>query len=132
MRTARFVIVVMSGAAIGAAFVMGGIGPQPFLADDTYMCRAALGLTLIGTALAGFGRWDGVRWIANALPYVGLIGTTIGLVLLSELLGVDAGVDELRRLLAGGIGPALFPNMVAAFGYLWLSLLGRLIAGEDI
>ncbi len=74
----------------------------------------------------------GVRHIANALVFLGLIGTVIGFII--ALSGVDPesasqaeNVAAMVATLIGGMSVALYTTLIGAVLYIWLSVAYRIL-----
>lgn len=74
----------------------------------------------------------GVRHIANALIFLGLIGTVIGFII--ALSGVDPesasqaeNVAAMVATLIGGMSVALYTTLIGAVLYIWLSVAYRIL-----
>ncbi len=73
-----------------------------------------------------------VRHIANALVFLGLIGTVIGFII--ALSGVDPesasnaeNVAEMVATLIGGMSVALYTTLIGAVLYIWLTVVYRIL-----
>ena len=93
------------------------------------------GLTSIDAIRIRLGEELGtVRNIANALVFLGLIGTVVGIVIALSAVDPDAVADPAKVApmvaeLVDGMGVALTTTLVGAVLHLWLSMNYRLIAG---
>ncbi len=74
----------------------------------------------------------GIRHIANALVFLGLIGTVIGFII--ALSGVDPesasqaeNVAAMVATLIGGMSVALYTTLIGAVLYIWLSVAYRIL-----
>ena len=74
----------------------------------------------------------GVRHIANALVFLGLIGTVIGFII--ALSGVDPesaskaeNVAAMVATLIGGMSVALYTTLIGAVFYIWLTVAYRIL-----
>ncbi len=74
----------------------------------------------------------GVRHIANALVFLGLIGTVIGFII--ALSGVDPesaskaeNVAAMVATLIGGMSVALYTTLIGAVLYIWLTVAHRIL-----
>ncbi len=74
----------------------------------------------------------GVRHIANALVFLGLIGTVIGFII--ALSGIDPesaakaeNVAEMIATLIGGMSVALYTTLIGAVLYIWLIVAYRIL-----
>ena len=74
----------------------------------------------------------GVRHIANALVFLGLIGTVIGFIM--ALSGIDPeaaskaeNVATMVATLIGGMSVALYTTLIGAILYIWLTVAYRIL-----
>jgi hypothetical protein len=93
------------------------------------------GVTSINAVRIRLGEELGaVRNIANALVFLGLIGTVVGIVIALSAVDPQAVSDPAKVApmvaeLVDGMGVALTKTLVGAVLHLWLSMNYRLIAG---
>jgi NADH:ubiquinone oxidoreductase subunit 2 (subunit N) len=134
---ARFVVLNLIGAAlIGAAWVEGLLF-KPFAADSSGMCYLISVLFVWGLACCLRRDWQSVRWVGNALVYLGMVGTVLGLIItVSDLSGDKAqsfeSFKEIVTSIYVGSGTALYTNLLACIGYLWLGTNAHLLARQEV
>src|SRR6185437_15583743 len=113
-------------------------GPAP----NAFLARFVV-LNLIGAALFGWGLicclrkdWQSVRWAGNALVYLGMVGTVLGLIITVSDLSVDKqGFDDFKQVISSiyvGSATALYTNLLACIGYLWLGTNAHFLARQEV
>jgi len=134
---ARFAVLNLVGAALLAAAWAEGLLAKPFEADGTGMCYLI-------TALFGWGLvcclrrdWQSVRWAGNALVYLGMVGTVLGLIMTVSDLSADKAqnFESFKTVVTAiyvGSGTALYTNLLACVGYLWLGTNAHLLARQEV
>jgi NADH:ubiquinone oxidoreductase subunit 2 (subunit N) len=134
---ARFVVLNLIGAAlIGAAWVEGLL-LKPFAADSSGMCYLISVLFVWGLACCLRRDWQSVRWVGNALVYLGMVGTVLGLIITVSDLSADKAesFESFRQIVTSiyiGSGTALYTNLLACIGYLWLGTNAHLLARQEV
>ncbi len=112
--------------------------PDPETRIGRYLGRAASASPESRALLAGTlrlkltNRVVAVRHIANALIFLGLIGTVIGFIM--ALSGVDpesaANAENVAAMVAtliGGMSVALYTTLIGAVLYIWLTVAYRIL-----
>jgi len=112
--------------------------PDPETRIGRYLGRAASASAESRTLQAGTlrlkltNRIVAVRHIANALIFLGLIGTVIGFIM--ALSGVDpesaANAENVAAMVAtliGGMSVALYTTLIGAVLYIWLTVAYRIL-----
>jgi hypothetical protein len=133
---ARFAVLNLIGAALVAAAWAEGLLLKPYQADSSRMCYLI-------TALFGWGLicclrkdWQSVRWAGNALVYLGMVGTVLGLIITVSDLSVDKqGFDDFKQVVSSiyiGSATALYTNLLACIGYLWLGTNAHFLARQEV
>jgi hypothetical protein len=134
---ARFAVLNLIGAAlIGAAWVEGLL-LKPFEADSSGMCYLITVLFAWGLACCLRRDWQSVRWAGNALVYLGMVGTVLGLIITVSDLSTDKAesFENFRQIVTSiytGSGTALYTNLLACIGYLWLGTNAHLLARQEV
>jgi len=134
---ARFVVLNLIGAALVAAAWVDGLAAKPYRADVSGMCVLITALFLWGLWRAFRRDWQAVRWIGNTLVYLGMVGTVLGLIVTVSELTVDGvqNFDNFTTIISAifvGSGTALYTNLLACIGYLWLGTNAHLLCREEI
>jgi hypothetical protein len=133
---ARFTVLNLIGAALLAAAWAEGLLLKPYQADSSRMCYLI-------TVLFGWGLicclrkdWQSVRWAGNALVYLGMVGTVLGLIITVSTLSADKqGFDDFREVVSSiyiGSATALYTNLLACIGYLWLGTNAHFLARQEV
>jgi hypothetical protein len=133
---ARFAVLNLIGAALLAAAWAEGLLLKPYQADSSRMCYLI-------TVLFGWGLicclrkdWQSVRWAGNALVYLGMVGTVLGLIITVSDLSVDKqGFDDFKQVVSSiyiGSATALYTNLLACIGYLWLGTNAHFLARQEV
>ena len=134
---ARFAVINLVGVALIAAAWAQGILLKPYEADHSgisYLITALFGVGLIAVVRKD---WQTVRWAGNALVYLGMVGTVIGLIMTVSDLSVDKAesFESFKAIVTAiyiGSGVALYTNLLACIGYLWLGTNAHLLARQEI
>lgn len=134
---ARFVVINLVGVALLCAAWAEGLLRKPYAADASGMCYLITVLFLAGLAAVLLKDWQTVRWAGNALVYLGMVGTVLGLIMTVSDLSVDQsqGADSLKAIITAiyiGAGTALYSNLLACIGYLWLGTNAHLLARQEV
>jgi NADH:ubiquinone oxidoreductase subunit 2 (subunit N) len=133
----RFAVLNLIGAAlIGAAWAQGLLF-KPFQADSSGMCYLITVLFAWGLACCLRRDWQSVRWVGNALVYLGMVGTVLGLIITVSDLSADKAesFESFRQIVTAiyiGSGTALYTNLLACIGYLWLGTNAHLLARQEV
>ena len=134
---ARFAVLNLIGAALVLACWAQGLLYRPYAADTSGMCWLI-------TALFGWGLfcvlrrdWQSVRWAGNALVYLGMVGTVLGLIITVSDLSADKGqsFEDFKQVVTSiyvGSATALYTNLLACIGYLWLGTNAHLLARQEV
>jgi hypothetical protein len=134
---ARFIVLNLMGAALILAAWAEGLLYRPYAADSSGMCWLI-------TALFGWGLvcvlrqdWQSVRWSGNALVYLGMVGTVLGLIITVSDLSADKGqsFEDFKQVVSSiyiGSATALYTNLLACIGYLWLGTNAHLLARQEV
>jgi len=134
---ARFTVLNLIGAALIGATWVEGLLFKPYAADSSGMCYLI-------TALFGWGLvcclrrdWQSVRWVGNALVYLGMVGTVLGLIITVSDLSADKAetFESFKSIVTSiyiGSGTALYTNLLACIGYLWLGTNAHLLARQEV
>lgn len=134
---ARFAVINLIGVAlIGAAWAEGFLF-KPFQADTSGMCYLITILFAAGLAAVFRKDWQTVRWAGNALVYLGMVGTILGLIITVSDLTVDKAqnFESFKTIVSSiyiGSGTALYTNLLACIGYLWLGTNAHLLARQEV
>jgi hypothetical protein len=134
---ARFAVLNLIGAALVLAAWAEGLLCRPYAADSSGMCW--LITVLFGWGLVCVLRrdWQSVRWAGNALVYLGMVGTVLGLIITVSDLSADKGqsFEDFKAVVTSiyvGSGTALYTNLLACVGYLWLGTNAHLLARQEV
>lgn len=134
---ARFAVLNLIGAALILASWAEGLLYRPYAADQSGMCW--LITVLFGWGLVAVLRrdWQTVRWAGNALVYLGMVGTVLGLIITVGELSGDKGqsFDDFKQVVTAiylGSATALYTNLLACVGYLWLGTNAHLLARQEV
>jgi hypothetical protein len=133
---ARFAMLNLIGAAMIAAAWAQGLLLKPYQADTSHM-------SYLITVLFGWGLvcclrkdWQSVRWAGNALVYLGMVGTVLGLIITVGNLSAEAsGFEDFKQVVSSiyiGSATALYTNLLACIGYLWLGTNAHLLARQEV
>jgi hypothetical protein len=134
-RLSGFVVLHAAGAVLLYFAWAHGWVDAYVLTDRTFITPGICAVAAMGVISAAFRDWRRVRWFRRRLVELGLLGTVIGFII--ALSGVDArtvgdvsAIQPMVGALISGMGVALNTTLVGLVGYLWLALLGFLLAGE--
>ena len=134
---ARFTVLNLIGGALVLAAWAEGLLYRPYAADSSGMCW--LITILFGWGLACVLRkdWQSVRWVGNALVYLGMVGTVLGLIITVSDLSADKGqsFEDFKAVVTSiyvGSATALYTNLLACIGYLWLGTNAHLLARQEV
>ncbi len=134
---ARFIVLNLIGAALVAAAWAAEVLAKPYQADSSGMCWLI-------TALFGWGLvcclrrdWQSVRWVGNVLVYLGMVGTVLGLIMTVGDISADKAqsFESFKLVVTAiyvGAGTALYTNLLACIGYLWLGTNAHLLARQEV
>lgn len=134
---ARFTVLNLIGAALIAAAWAEGLLLKPFQADSSGMCYLITVLFGWGLTCCLRRDWQSVRWVGNALVYLGMVGTVLGLIITVSDLSADKAesFESFRQIVTSiyiGSGTALYTNLLACIGYLWLGTNAHLLARQEV
>jgi len=134
---ARFAIINLVGVALLAAAWAEGLLLKPYRADESGMCYLITALFVVGLFSVARKDWQTVRWTGNTLVYLGMVGTVLGLIMTVSDLSVDKAqsFESFKAIIAAiyvGAGIALYTNLLACIGYLWLGTNAHLLAGQEV
>jgi hypothetical protein len=134
---ARFTVLNLIGGALVLAAWAEGLLYRPYAADSSGMCW--LITVLFGWGLICVLRrdWQSVRWAGNALVYLGMVGTVLGLIITVSDLSADKGqsFEDFKAVVTSiyiGSATALYTNLLACIGYLWLGTNAHLLARQEV
>ena len=122
---ARLLTINLIGIALlAAAWFSGALGM--LLSIDRVHASAVVGtVVLIGLGYAWAGKWGTVFWIKESLPFLGLLGTTFGAILVVPEFKTMGADETAHWHVAGELIGALVSNLIAVAGYGWLRLVRR-------
>ncbi|MEA2780121.1 MAG: hypothetical protein QOK29_1665 [Rhodospirillaceae bacterium] len=134
---ARFAVLNLIGLALVAAAWAEDLLFKPYTADHSGMSYLITVLFLAGLVAVARRDWQTVRWSGNALVYLGMVGTVLGLIMTVSELSTDKAqsFDNFKTIVAAiyiGSGTALYTNLLACIGYLWLGTNAHLLARQEI
>jgi NADH:ubiquinone oxidoreductase subunit 2 (subunit N) len=134
---ARFAIINLVGVALLAAAWAEGLLLKPYRADESGMCYLITVLFVVGLVAVACKDWQTVRWTGNTLVYLGMVGTVLGLIMTVSDLSVDKAqsFESFKAIIAAiyiGAGIALYTNLLACIGYLWLGTNAHLLARQEV
>jgi hypothetical protein len=134
---ARFAVLNLIGGALVLAAWAEGLLHRPYAADSSGMCWLITALFLWGLACVARGDWQSVRWVGNALVYLGMVGTVLGLIITVSDLSADKGqsFEDFKQVVTAiyvGSATALYTNLLACVGYLWLGTNAHLLARQEV
>jgi hypothetical protein len=134
---ARFAVLNLIGLALVGAAWAAGLAAKPYAADESGMCWLITVLFAAGLVAVFRKDWQTVRWAGNALVYLGMVGTVLGLIMTVSNLSVDKAQDfesfkEVVSAIYIGSGTALYTNLLACIGYLWLGTNAHLLARQEV
>ena len=135
--TTRFAVINLIGLALVGAAWAEGLLFKPYQADSSGMCYLITLLFLAGLGAVFFKDWQTVRWAGNALVYLGMVGTVLGLIITVSDLTVDKAqsFESFKAIVTAiyvGSGTALYTNLLACIGYLWLGTNAHLLARQEV
>jgi len=113
----RIVLLHIVAAALVAAGWWAGALTIILQADRVYAGPVIGAVALVALVYGWYERWDVEEWIADKLPYLGMIGTVTGV-----LLAFHEHPD-LNAATAVDIGKSLVSNLYAFTGCGWLLLI---------
>ncbi len=110
---------------------------KPYRADESGMCYLITALFLAALIAVARQDWQTVRWAGNALVYLGMVGTVLGLIMTVSDLSVDKAqsFESFKAIVTAiyvGSGIALYTNLLACIGYLWLGTNAHLLARQEV
>ncbi|HEY6335877.1 MAG TPA: hypothetical protein VI113_08330, partial [Alphaproteobacteria bacterium] len=134
---ARFVVINLIGLALVAAAWAEGLLYRPYKADESGMCYLITLLFAAGLVAVARKDWQTVRWAGNALVYLGMVGTVLGLIITVSDLTVDKAesFESFKAIVTSiyvGSATALYTNLLACIGYLWLGTNAHLLARQEV
>jgi hypothetical protein len=134
---ARFAVINLIGISLLAAAWAEGLLLKPYRADGSGMCYLITALFLAGLVAITRKDWQTVRWTGNTLVYLGMVGTVLGLIMTVSDLSVDKAqsFESFKAIVTSiyvGAGTALYTNLLACIGYLWLGTNAHLLAREEV
>jgi hypothetical protein len=134
---ARFTVLQLIGAALVLAAWAEGIAYKPYAADSSGMCWMITVLFGWGLVCVLRKDWQSVRWAGNALVYLGMVGTVLGLIITVNELSGDKGqaFEDFKQVVSSiyiGSATALYTNLLACIGYLWLGTNAHLLARQEV
>jgi hypothetical protein len=134
---ARFAVINLVGVALLAAAWAQGLLLKPYTADQSGMCYLITVLFLAGLVAVSRKDWQTVRWSGNTLVYLGMVGTVLGLIMTVSDLSVDKAqsFESFKAIVTAiyvGAGTALYTNLLACIGYLWLGTNAHLLARQEV
>jgi len=134
---ARFSVINLVGVALLAAAWAEGLLLKPYRADESGMCYLITVLFVVGLVAVARKDWQTVRWTGNTLVYLGMVGTVLGLIMTVSDLSVDKAqsFESFKAIIAAiyvGAGIALYTNLLACIGYLWLGTNAHLLARQEV
>jgi hypothetical protein len=133
---ARFAVLNLIGLACVAAAWAAGLLFKPYQADTSHMCYLITGLFGWGLFCCLRRDWQSVRWAGNALVYLGMVGTVLGLIItVSELSADKQSFEDFKQVVTAiyvGSATALYTNLLACIGYLWLGTNAHLLARQEV
>jgi hypothetical protein len=100
------------------------------------MCYLITALFLAALVAVSRQDWQTVRWAGNALVYLGMVGTVLGLIITVNNLSTEAsGFEDFKEVVSSiyiGSATALYTNLLACIGYLWLGTNAHLLARQEV
>jgi hypothetical protein len=134
---ARFTVLHLIGAALVLAAWAEGIAYKPYAADSSGMCWLITVLFVWGLCCVLRKDWQSVRWVGNVLVYLGMVGTVLGLIITVGDLSADKGqsFEDFKQVVTAiyvGSATALYTNLLACIGYLWLGTTAHLLARQEV
>ena len=133
---ARFLVLNLFGLSLVAAAWAEGLLLKPYQADTSHMCYLLTGLFGWGLFCCLRKDWQSVRWAGNALVYLGMVGTVLGLIItVSDLSADKQSFEDFKAVVTSiyiGSATALYTNLLACIGYLWLGTNAHLLARQEV
>jgi hypothetical protein len=133
---ARFTVLNLIGAALVASAWAEGLLLKPYEADTSHMCYLITVLFAWGLFCCLRKDWQSVRWAGNALVYLGMVGTVLGLIItVSDLAADKQSFEDFKAVVTSiyiGSATALYTNLLACIGYLWLGTNAHLLARQEV
>jgi hypothetical protein len=134
---ARFAVINLVGVALLGAAWAEDLLLKPYRADGSGMCYLITALFLAGMVAITRKDWQTVRWTGNTLVYLGMVGTVLGLIMTVSDLSVDKAqsFESFKAIVTAiyvGAGTALYTNLLACIGYLWLGTNAHLLARQEV
>jgi NADH:ubiquinone oxidoreductase subunit 2 (subunit N) len=134
---ARFVVLNLIGLALVAAAWAAEVLAKPYQADSSGMCWLITALFVWGLVCCARRDWQSVRWVGNVLVYLGMVGTVLGLIMTVGDISADKAqsFESFRLVVTAiyvGAGTALYTNLLACIGYLWLGTNAHLLARQEV
>jgi predicted MFS family arabinose efflux permease len=134
---ARFAVLNLVGVALIGAAWAEGVLYKPFAADTSHLCYLIAALFAWGLVCCFRRDWPSVRFVGNALVYLGMVGTVLGLIITVSDLSADKAesFESFRQIVTSiyiGSGTALYTNLLACIGYLWLGTNAHLLARQEV
>jgi NADH:ubiquinone oxidoreductase subunit 2 (subunit N) len=134
---ARFAVINLVGLALLGAAWAEGLLLKPYRADESGMCYLITALFLAALVAVSRKDWQTVRWAGNALVYLGMVGTVLGLIMTVSDLSVEKAqsFESFKTIVTAiyvGAGTALYTNLLACIGYLWLGTNAHLLARQEV
>lgn len=134
---ARFAVINLIGVALLAAAWAEDLLLRPYRADESGMCYLITVLFVVGLVAVLRKDWQTVRWTGNTLVYLGMVGTVLGLIMTVSDLSVEKAqsFESFKAIIAAiyvGAGIALYTNLLACIGYLWLGTNAHLLARQEV
>lgn len=134
---ARFAVINLVGAALLGAAWAQGLLLKPFQADGSGMSYLIVALFVAGLVSVYRKDWQTVRWAGNVLVYLGMVGTVLGLIMTVSNLSADnaQSFESFKTVVTAiyvGSGVALYTNLLACIGYLWLGTNAHLLARQEV
>jgi hypothetical protein len=134
---ARFAVINLVGLALLAAAWAEDLLLKPYRADESGMCYVITALFLAALVAVARQDWQTVRWAGNALVYLGMVGTLLGLIMTVSDLSVEKAqsFESFKTIVTAiyvGSGIALYTNLLACVGYLWLGTNAHLLARQEV
>jgi NADH:ubiquinone oxidoreductase subunit 2 (subunit N) len=134
---ARFAVLNLIGVALVAAAWAEDLLAKPYQADTSGMCWLITALFAWGIVCCIRRDWQSVRWAGNVLVYLGMVGTVLGLIMTVSDLSVDStqSFESFKQIVSAiyiGSGTALYANLLASIGYLWLGTNAHLLARQEV
>lgn len=134
---ARFAVINLVGVALLAAAWAQDLLLRPYRADESGMCYLITALFAVGLIAVLRKDWQTVRWLGNTLVFLGMVGTVLGLIITVSDLSVAKAqsFESFKTIVTAiyvGAGTALYTNLLACIGYLWLGTNAHLLARQEV